>query len=693
MNTHTFDISELQSMCTQSVLLNYNVNTADSLTLQMKPDAYAEHGFSYGDRINVKQGDRLIFSGIVSSGASCTVQAGDGESVSVSALSDYSIFERTAYCRMNDKGQVVYPHVSKNAKFTKLQNVISSCADFVQPSLQASWAVEYSSAHTVPAPEGNGITSCASLITEAMRWVPDAVMVNRYSAENGQILFTEHDKLEHLTLGKNALLTSVQLQSTPEAVPPVCALVGGDNYRVPSDGSLQQPGCFIFAVPVDRDGDNARAGASPASQKMTIKGIAVPERTVGKYCAAVYDSTAILAGSDMHKFLSYFFPAYRDILLYAGAAAPLLSVLPVESLQEDDPGTDEDSKEEPKNYSDPLVWGSGNGYDNCYIMTEGSFTASSRSSRNLKGLRWCRGSISVNLSMTADQYSKLPAAMKPGIDGLFPGRNRKKIGNTYQGVKLVNLKLDCVFINARKRIYDTATNQPCSTDAEYNAETQLTASDYRNVLDAYYTATRTVWHNGSITLLHTGELQPEQLTGRSVTIAGKRAEWESMNAIIHSVTWDYKTQLLSLSLGNSEQLDFSSMLQRKLMAKAPYRETEQQQCVPFDVADPDSQKESETEMSVSPSISASVSGSVSAKYRKPFTLYETYEASESGAETVKVWLAGGTLKRGNYVFNVPDTDVPIIQGKPASGVWRMGGGKIMLEWAYIDGSWTYSIYQ
>lgn len=693
MNTHTFDISELQNMCTQSVMLTYNVNTADSLTLQLKPDAYAEHGFSYGDRINVKQGDRLIFSGTVSSGASCSVQAGDGESVSVSALSDYSIFERTAYCRVTDKGQVVFPYVSKNAKFTKLQNVISSCADFVQTSLQASWAVEHSSAHTVPAPEGNGITSCASLITEAMRWVPDAVMVNRYSAENGQILFTEHDKLEHLKLARNALITSVQLQSTPEAVPPVCALVGGDNYRVPNDGSLQQPGCFIFAVPVDRDGDNARAGAAPASQKMTIKGIAVPERTVGKNCAAVYDSTAIIAGSDMHKFLSYFFPAYRDVLLYAGAAAPLLSVLPVESLQEDDPGTDEDSKEEPKNYSDPLSWGNGNGYDNCYIMTEGSFAASSRSSRNLKGLRWCRGSISVNLSMTAEQYRHLPDALKPAVDGLFPGRSRKKDGDIYKGVKLVNLKLDCVFINARKRIYDPATNQPCSTDAEYNAETQLTASDYRNALDAYYTATRTVWHNGSITLLHTGEVQPEQLTGRSVTIAGKRAEWESMNAIIHSVTWDYKTQLLSLSLGNSEQLDFSSMLQRKLMAKAPYRETEQQQCVPFDVADTDSQKEAETEMRVSPSISASVSGSVSAKYRKPFTLYETYEASDSGAETVKVWLAGGTLKRGNYVFNVPDSDSPIVHGEPTSGEWHIGGGKIMLEWAYINGRWTYSIYQ
>lgn len=693
MNTHTFDISELQSMCTQSVTLTYNVNAADNLTLQLKPDAYAEHGFSYGDRLNVKQGDRLIFSGRVSTGAIYAVQAGDGEAVSVVALSDYAAFERTAYCRVAANGQVVFPYVSKNVKFTRLQNIISSCADFVQPSIDSSVLLELSSTQSVPAPEGNGITSCASLITEAMRWVPNAVMVNRYGVKNGQMLFTEHDKLEHLTLARNALIISVQLQSTPEAVPPVCALVGGDNYRVPSDGSLQQPGCFIFAVPVDRDGENARAGAAPASQKMTIKGIAVPERTVGKNCAAVYDSSDILVGSDMHKFLSYFFPAYRDVLIYAGAAAPLISVLPVESLLEEEPGTDEDSKEEPKNYSDPLGWGSGKGYDNCYVMTEGGFTASSRSSRNLKGLRWCRGSISVNLSMTADQYSKLPDALKPGIDGLFPGRNRKKIGNTYQGVKLVNLKLDCVFINARKRIFDPATNQPCSADVEYNAETQLTASDYRNVLDAYYTATRTVWHNGSITLLHTGELQPEQLTGRSVTIAGKRTEWESMNSIIHSVTWDYKTQLLSLSLGNSEQLDFSSMLQRKLMAKAPYRETEQQQCVPFDVADPDSQKDAETDMSVSPSISASVSGSVSAKYRKPFTLYETYEANESGEEAVKVWLAGGTLKRGSNTFDVPDADGHIINGTITSTPWQMNGGKIKLEWAYVEGNWTYSIYQ
>lgn len=690
--TSTIDISELQSYCAQSVSITYNANAADSLSFQLKPEAYKELDFHYGEKLQLKDGDRFIFSGTVNS-VSCSVQAGSGETVNVEAVSDYSLLERTAYVKMDSEGNMVYPSVGKNEKFTSLKDFIVQCADFALP--EASVMVELDAAKRVPAPEGNGITSCGALIMEATRWAPEVVMVNRYPLPEGQMLFTTTDQLESLAIGEDALLTSVQLQARPELVPPVCALVGGYNYKVPNDGSLRQPGCFIFPVPVDRD-ENARAGSSPASQKMTLKGIAVPEGTVGKNGAAVYKSADIREGTRMHKFLSYFFPQYKEVLLYSAAAAPLLTIVPKEELEENDPGEDEDSVEPPANYSDPLGWGSGDGYDNCFVLTEGSFTASSRRTKNLRGLKWCKGTISVNLSMSQEQYAALPRILKPGIDTLFPGRNRRlnKAGTEYVSHKLVNLKLDCVFINSRKRIYDPATNQPCSTDSEYDDSTALTESDYVSAMNAYYAATRNVYHEGSITMLHDGSLHPEQLTGRSLTIQGKRDEWAGMNAIVRSVTWEYQARTLSLSVGPREVMGFNDILQRKLMAKAPRRELEQRNVTPFDVNDKEAQKAQESEMSVSPSISASTSGAVSGKYRQPFTLYQTFEAAGAGEEDkVTTWMAGGTLRRGGQVFNVPDSDKQIMQGSSTSVDWKIDGGKLKLKWTYTENGWKYSITQ
>lgn len=699
---HELTIERLQELCTQSVTISYNADAADVLSMQMKPEAYTELGFSYGDRLTLTEGERVVFSGVLASGAGYSAQAGSGEVVSVEACSDFNLLERTAYCKLDSEGMAMYPSVGRDSKFARLgrflQGVFNYAKGWSGTSIESSFRC--SVGRSVPVPEGNGTTTCGALMTEAMRWTPDVIMLQRYSAEGNTIEVLGVDEMPHLTLEPTALLTNVNLQARPELVPPVCALVGGDNYIVPRDGDVRVPGTFVYPVPVWKD-DNSRAGSAPNSQKMTIKGIAVPERTVGKNCAAVYDSTAILEDSRMHKFLRYFFPAYRDVLLHCSAGAPLLNVVPVEDLQEDEPGEDEDSIDPPANYSDPLGWGGGDGYDNCYVLTEGSFTASSRSTKNLRGLRWCKATISLNLSISQEQFKGLPPILKPGIDELFPGRNRRlnKKLIEYDSHKLVNLKLDCVLVNARKRIFDPATNQPCSTDSEYDSSTELTITDYRAALDDYYTASRTVWHEGSIDMLHDGSLQPELLTGNTVTIQGKRAEWNSMNAIIRSVTWNYKERTLSLNVGAREASGFSEILERRLLSKAARRDKEQRMVVPFDVADKDARKENESEMSVSPSISASVSGAVSGTYRQPFTLYVTFETAEGetedGEEEVKstVWLAGGTLHRDGQVFQVPDTDKQIELGQATGDGWEYMGEKIKLKWTYLSGEWKYSITQ
>ena len=704
--THAFDIETLQELCAQAVTISYNTDTADVLSFSLKPEAYkklmvGESELKYLDRIELFCEGRLVFSGIIQQGISYGVQAGSGESVSFEAHSDYSVLERIAYCRTNSNGDVIYPTVSKLSKFASLGGLINGYLTWAKGSglIESTTLVSDALSSRVPAPEGNSFTSCASLITESMRWVPDAVMVNRYESGVPSMQFVQLGELEHLTVPKNALLTSVQLQAQPDAVPPFCALLGGDNFILPEGASLQQQNGFIFPVPVDREDNNMRAGSAPNSQKMVIKGIPVPDRCVSKNCAAAFNSSSIVENSNTHKFLKYFFPKYKEYLPYASAAACVVSVVPAADLVEDETEEDEDAKKVPANYSeDPTTWGAGDGYDACYVMTEGSFNASSRASKNLKGLRWCKASLSVNLSISADDFQSMPDALKPGIDELFPGRNRRKKENSeteYTSHKLVNLKLDCVLINRRKRIYDPATNKPCSTDAEYDESAELTVTDYRECLRKYYEATRTLYHEGNIELLHDGTYMPETLTGKSVTIAGKRAEWESMNAVIRGVTWNYEARTLSLNVGSVSPMSFDTMLQRRLLAKSPILETEQRLNVPFDVKDDADQKERELEMSVSPSISASVSGAVSGKYRQPFTLYEVFEAAENEGEEdkVTVYLAGGVLKRDGQVFNVPDTAQQIVNGETISQGWELDGEKLKLKWARVAGQWVYSITQ
>lgn len=698
---HVFDIETLQGLCTQAVVISYNTDAADVLSMELKPEAYALHGIQYLDRLEVSLQGRVVFSGIVQHGVGYGVQAGAGEGVHVEALSDFSVLERVSYCRLNRAGEVVYPSVGRLSKFASLSGLIEGYCDWAKGSGLVEAAIEVSDGLgcVVPAPEGNGFTSCSALITEAMRWVPDAVMVNRYEDGEPVMRFMLLSEAEHLTLGGDALVTAIELQAKPEDVPAFCALVGGDYYVVPEGASLQQQNGFIFPVPVNRAEDGKQvAGGASNSQKMVVKGVALPERSVGKNCAAAYNTTSIVGDSATYKFLKYFFPKYAEYLPYCAAGACVVSVVKAADLAEDEAGeTDEDAKQVPANYSEePTNWGSGDGYDACYVLVEGSFNASSRSSKNLKGLRWCKAALSVVLSISADEYQSMPDALKPGVDELFPGRHRRQKeddSGVYTSHKLVSLKLDCILINRRKRVYDPATNTPCSTDAEYSSEEELSASDYRVCLQRYFEAGQTVWHEGSIVLLDDGTYKPEELTGRSVTIAGKRGEWAEMNAVIRSVTWNYDTKMISLNVGAVSPMSFDSLLQRRLLAKSPRREQEQSLSVPYDVRDSEAQLERETEMSVSPSISASVSGAVAGKYRQPFTLYEVFEAGEDGEDVVTVWLAGGVLKRDGQVFNVPDTPEQIVNGEAVNKGWVLGGEKLKLQWARVDGKWVYSITQ
>lgn len=702
MTTHDFTIAELQAKCSQSLSVTYNVDAPDTLELAFKPAVYSSLGIEPGHRITLTDGGRIVFSGTVMTGSTHSVQAGGGEDVQVVAVSDLGLLEQMAYVMTNAAGEAIYPFNGTNwmeaGSYGKM--VFKHMAEW--PGSPITTAFSASVSDRVPVPEGNGATPAANLLQDALSWVPDGVLVQRYGGESGYTLsFTKSTALDGLSLPHNAPIQQIGLTARPDLVPPVCALVGGDTFQFPDGVDVRTPGAFIYPVPIDLDDDSWRSGGRPNSQKMVVRGVPIPERTRFERGREEYQYSAITSEGDVYKFLSRFFPQYKPLLGACDAGAPVMSFvtrkeLAAEAQAEAEANGDEDAADLPANYSDtPQNWSAMEGGNGIYVMTEGSFPASSRSTRNLRGLRWCKGSITLMLRLPFSNRNSVPEALREAVPALFPGKLRYKDENGKDlSAWVARLTVDATFINRRVRIYDAATARPCSTDPNYdpNEDDKPTVTDYRAALVAYYNASRAVPYEGSVNLLHDGSLMPEELTGRPLTILGKRPEWETMNAVVRSVTWDYQQRKLSLSVGSRAVLDFDEYLGRRMLAKQSRREATQRMVVPFDVSDPDSKKKRESEMSVSPGVTASVAAAANGRPRKPFTLYDVTTGEGADAQSV-VWMAGGTLYKNGMAYNVPDSDKQFSKGQPGESGWTWGF-KVKLKWeADENGTPAYTIYQ
>ena len=703
MTTHDFTIADLQAKCSQSVSVTYNVDAADTLELAFKPEVYSSLGIEPGHRIVLAESGRVVFSGTVMTGSTHSVQAGGGEDIQVVAVSDLGLLERMAYVMTNSAGEAIYPFNGTNwmEAGEYARTVFNHMA--VWPGSPITTAFSASVSDRVPVPEGNGATPAANLLQDALSWVPDGVLVQRYGGESGYTLsVTKSTALEGLSFPHNAPIQQIGLTARPELVPPVCALVGGDTFQFPDGVDVRTPGAFIYPVPVDRDGDSWRSGGRPNSQKMVVRGVPVPERTEFERGSHEYKYSPITEGSDVYKFLSRFFPQYKPLLGACDAGAPVMSIvtrkeLEAEAQAEAEANGDDDAADIPANYSDtPQNWSAMEGGNGIYVMTEGSFPASSRATRNLRGLRWCKGSITLMVRLLFKNKEQVPEALREAVPIMLPGKVRYWSENDRQwrSAWIARLTVDATFINRRLRIYDAATAQPCSTDPNYdpNEDDKPTVTDYRAALVAYYNASRAVPFEGNVNLLHDGSLRPEELTGRPLNILGKRPEWENMNAVVRSVTWDYMQRKLSLSVGSRAVLDFDEYLGRRMLAKHSRREATQRMVVPFDVSDPDSKKKRESEMSVSPGVSASVSAAANGRPRKPFTLYDVTTGEGLNQQSV-VWLAGGTLYKNGKAYNVPDSDKQFSKGQPTNSGWTWGF-KVKLKWeADAAGNLQYTLFQ
>lgn len=690
MTEHFFTLETLRTLAVTTLEIHYSADSTDSLTFDLLPKAYEQLTLAPGDRITVTHNGNVIFSGIMPAGIHYAANAGQNEVATITAYSDFYVLEQTAYTRLDSNNQPIYPAVTKNSETTSLQSfthgIFNYAANWQGSAIRSSFSCSISD--TIPTPRGNGSTPCGQLMRDALKWTPNAIILQRYDANGGSLQITTPDRLETLELPKNAPIISAQLVTRPDLVPPVCALIGATHAIYPSGGDVRQMGAFVYTVPQSADQNNRRAGSAAASQKNVIKGIPIPERHAYNSHPQEYQYSDIVADTDTFKFFKHCFPDYAQFLPYAKSGSAFIFITPKNDLYKDEESEDEETKQAPANYSDtPETWAAGNA-SGIYVMTEGSFTASTRSTKNLRGLKWCKAKITV---MLAVPRSGMPSELHPTAAELFPGM--VKINGDKYG--FARLTLECILINRSKRIYDPATNTPCSTDAEYNSnvDESLTLADYRNAMLAYYNASRIIYTEGNITMLDNDTINPAELTGRPVVMLGKRNDWATMNAIIRAVTWNANRRIISFTVGTRAQLSFDEYLERRRLNRATARQAAQRLAISADINDIDAQEEIEEEMTVSPTITPGIVPTTRGRARKPGTLYpvKTQDGEES---IITYWLAGGVISKGTTRFIVEDSDEQITNGTKNGLPWQYGKPiKVKFTYDTNRNITNFSIYQ
>lgn len=689
MASYTKTLSYLQQISATSAVFTYNVDAPDTLSLSIKPEHYGDLPLDIYDRLTVTDGDRVIFSGIVPVGANCAAQAAQGETVSIQLQSDYYVLQNTVYAKLNNNGEVVFSRMPVTTKTTTLSKVVESIDNWLGSYLPSTLRCSVSA--TIPTPTSNGTSPCASMLTDALRWVPDAMAVQRYSSAGNTLRVVRSRDLDSIELraSENAL-QNVTLSARHDLQIKTCALVGAVHKVWPASGDVRDLGAFVYAVPIEKDRPDSPqmggAGDSPASSKMIVKGVKLPERLVYSRDEKEFIFEKYAENSSTQKFIKRFFPELAPLRNVAYAGACFVDVLSKEALQDElEESADEDAQV-PNNYADLNEvenWG-----HSVYVLTEGSFPASTRNSRNVRGLRWCKASLAMVVAVKV-KTENITDEQRLLCQAYLPGLRKKKNDGSYYYVRKT---LNCILINRRRRVYDPATNKLCSTDEGYNEESStpptddVTTADYIAAMEQYYNAAKVLQHEGTIDMLYNGSLIPSELTGKAVQVMGLRPEWESMNAVIRSVTWTYGQKHLSLTVGPRSVMGFDEMLERRIIAHNRGRDEAQRNALAYDPADEEAQQANESAMSVSPNISAGVDTQSTGRFHKRGTLYLRDEDKV-------VVCAGGSIRYGNELFHIDDTEEQITASMPNGQPWELGKSVKIKFSKDADGKTVYDLYQ
>ncbi len=374
-------------------------------------------------------------------------------------------------------------------------------------------------------------------------------------------------------------VVSVSSSVTAWEVPPVVALRGRYEFTLPAGASVYQPGAFVYHVPkkeVSAGGGGSVREQAAAVQQVggewnVVKGYEVPPgwQTVNSG-EAVDMRVEVNNGAACHEFWRRYLPEIRktDVSCLAFGAA-VFEALPVaeaypEAEEDNEVGTLAgvvkwrppllESKNGPANYEEFK-----SGEDkNLYVCYEGQFPASSESRGNVRGLKFCRGTLRQYVWLKS-KYTGVLAGTE--VTAFFAG-SMKVTGDDgkEETVSYTQLTLDGVFINRRRTRYQSGTNgQPeANADAgeeepeagDAGSETELTQRDYIQALSDYYYSSRPVGTHGSMQLAEVSAYRHGAGLG-----------------VLKSVRWNPATGALTLTTGAGGPVGVEAILQRQQVGK------------------------------------------------------------------------------------------------------------------------------
>ena len=440
--------------------------------------------------------------------------------------------------------------------------------------------------------------------------------------------------------------------SMDNLAPPVVAARGLYSFEIPAGASIYQPGAFVYQIP--DDGDDGAAGDSTARQAedqpwQTVVGKALPRDW--RIASGDGSATDMREGSQLGAEWLKFWQGYAPCRLLAAMSPACLAfgtamveVVPgaeafpasEEDLNGDTGGTvvTEDAQV-PANYKEF----SESDLDKLYVLTSGSFPASTNSRENVAGLRFCRARVR-QLVWLAAPYSG--TASPAEIEEFFAGTMQDKEGRKRH---YTCLNLDCVIINRRRKRYQEGTNRLAPDDSDYNAEEAWAdevprRADYYAALLAYYRATRVLGEpDRSVTLYGVEGYVPGE-TDLSVVMASLGWPYTAGRA-----TWRAQGRVLQVSTARRSVLGVDDLLMRQQLGRRSHDAAAINQMLQVG-ADEESE---EPWPQVSPSINVSTSAATNWRALEPFQMYTDEEGRH--------WIAGGVLPSPAGLIRFEDTDI------------------------------------
>ena len=661
MNSHTLEITELYKLAGTSIDINSASRTADTASLTFRlDDIEAAAPWAFGDEVTLTEHGVVVFHGYVTEVPDIAIEA-NGITCKSTLSNIIALLDATPYTEPQSFNGVVKNEARLISASAAISKVVS--AGMVLPGGEAATSENYSVnfSSTIMCPTGSGSQTCWSLVSSCLHWVPNAV--TWYNPQTRMLTFRSAESGENLTLdltagqmrrGNEILFTfagyeSASFKARHDLCPPVVGL-SWEAYKkyktFPNGGNLKQPWAFMFQVP-ERQGSPSNEPMPPAEQKrvqqaaqpkMVVLGRKIPDGWVSK---GDMMEQAPGAPGLWHAFWSSF-SAMRPLaktnvscLRYGKAVlepVPLNDAFP--------PAENDEDTEQPENYHE---FKDSDMSKSVYALYQGQFPASSKKRDNVNDLKFCKGKLKQYVWVQSQYTGELS---KKEWQDFFAGTTKitKEVdGEMKQGsARYALLELECIFINRRKKKYQTGTNKLYEGDEDWKPDEQpeednetdmpggASDEDYTAAAEDFYNATRKLYFDGSIALRGVTGYNPAQLAGANLSVIGARSEWNDMNTPVVQAEWNPQYETLTISTGSPEILSIDERIERTLLGRQsnygagtsfanPPSVTEWEDDNP---EQPDEENESGFPM-VSPSITASATVTKSGRPLNPFQIYST----------------------------------------------------------------------